>query len=124
MVTDGVEVIVGVSQDPTFGPVILCGIGGIYVEMYEDVAMRVCPIDHAEAREMVTGLRAAKLLQGYRGRPRADVDGLVDVLVRMSVMAIELQSELTQIDINPLAVLPQGQGVKVLDALVVPDNRF
>jgi acetyltransferase len=119
MVQGGTEVIVGVSRDPTFGPVILFGIGGVNVELYQDVAMRVCPISRADAEEMVGALKGAKLLHGYRGRPASDVEALVDVLLRVSDLAVALEPELAQLDINPLAVLPRGQGVKALDALMV-----
>lgn len=119
MVPGGVETIVGLSRDPTFGPVLLFGIGGVYVEVYQDVAMRVCPISRADAEEMVGEVKGARLLQGYRGRPAADVDALVDVLLKTSALAMKLQKEVVQLDINPLAVLPRGQGVKALDALVL-----
>ncbi len=119
MVSEGAEVIVGVSHDPHFGPVLLFGMGGILVEMYEDVALRVCPITRRDALEMVQEVRGAGILHGYRGRPPADVDGLVEVLLRVSDLATSLRDGLTELDINPLAVLPGGQGVKALDALAV-----
>ena len=120
MVEGATEVIVGISQDAQFGPVLLFGMGGIFAEAYGDVALRVCPIAKGDALEMVQEVRVAtRILQGTRGRPPADVDGLVDVLVRASAMSIQLQDVLMEVDINPLAVLPKGQGVKALDALVV-----
>ena len=119
MVEGATEVIVGISRNPQFGPVLLVGLGGIFVELYQDVALRVCPITRRDALEMVAEVRGARLLQGYRGRPAADVDALVDVLIKVSDLAIVLQDRLEELDINPLAVLPEGHGVKVLDALVV-----
>jgi acyl-CoA synthetase (NDP forming) len=119
MVTGGVEVIVGVSYDPQIGPVLLCGIGGVTVEIYGDVARRRCPITRAEALEMVDEVKGAKLLRGFRGRPPADVDALADALVRVSHLAVHLEGQLAELDINPLMVLPKGQGVKAADALVV-----
>lgn len=119
MVRGGTEVIVGVSRDPQFGPVLMFGMGGVFVEVYRDVAFRVCPITRQDALEMVEEVKGAKVLKGYRGGPPADLDALVDVLLRASSLAVNLGDALTELDINPLAVLPQGQGVKALDALVV-----
>jgi acyl-CoA synthetase (NDP forming) len=119
MVAGGVEVIVGVSYDAQIGPVLLCGIGGVTVEIYSDVARRRCPISRAEALEMVDEVKGAKLLRGFRGRPAADVDALADALVRVSHLAVHLQGQLAELDINPLMVLQAGQGVKAADALVL-----
>lgn len=119
MVAGGVEVIVGITRDSQFGPVILFGIGGIFVELFEDVSRRVCPISKRDAIEMVNDVKGARLLQGYRGQPPSDVDALVDVLMRVSDMAMHLQDQLVELDINPLAVMPRGHGVKALDALAV-----
>ena len=123
MVEGGTEVIVGVSRDPQFGPVLLFGMGGIFVEVYQDVALRVCPITRRDALEMVQEVKGARVLQGYRGQPPADVDALVDVLLQVSNLATALyedgEASLAELDINPLAVLPQGHGVKALDALAV-----
>jgi acyl-CoA synthetase (NDP forming) len=119
MVAGGVEVIVGVSYDPQIGPMLLFGIGGVMVELYSDVARRRCPITRAEALEMVDEVKGAKLLRGFRGRPPADVEALADALVRVSHLAVHLEGQLAELDINPLMVLPEGQGVKAADALVV-----
>ena len=119
MVGDGVEVIVGVSCDPQLGPVLLFGSGGVMVEVYNDVALRRCPITRAEAQAMIAEVKGARLLQGFRGRPAADVEALADTLVRVSHLAMHLEGHLAELDINPLMVLPAGQGVKAADALVV-----
>ncbi|MGE0259909.1 MAG: acetate--CoA ligase family protein [Alphaproteobacteria bacterium] len=119
MVRDGVEVIVGVSCDPQLGPVLLFGTGGVMVEIYNDVALRRCPITSAEAHSMIAEVKGARLLQGFRGRPPADVEALADTLVRVSHLAMHLEEHLAELDINPLVVLPSGQGVKAVDALVV-----
>jgi acetate---CoA ligase (ADP-forming) len=119
MVGEGVEVIVGVSCDPQLGPVLLFGSGGVMVEVYNDVALRRCPITRSEALAMIAEVKGARLLQGFRGRPAADLAALADTLVRVSHLAIHLEGHLTELDINPLMVLPSGQGVKALDALVV-----
>jgi acetyltransferase len=119
MVGDGVEVIIGVSCDPQLGPVLLFGTGGVMVEVYNDVALRRCPITRSEAQAMIAEVKGARLLQGFRGRPAADVEALADTLVRVSHFAMHMEGQLTELDINPLMVLPRGQGVKTVDALVV-----
>ena len=122
MVGEGVEVIIGVSCDPQLGPVLLFGSGGVMVEVFEDVALRRCPITHREAQAMIAEVKGARLLQGFRGRPAADVEALADTLVRVSHLAMHLEGHLAELDINPLMVLPSGRGVKAVDALVVLDG--
>jgi acetyltransferase len=119
MVRDGVEVIIGVNCDPQLGPVLLFGSGGVMVEVYNDVALRRCPITRAEAQAMIAEVKGARLLQGFRGRPAADLEALADTLVRVSHLAMHLEGHLAELDINPLMVLPSDQGVKAVDALVV-----
>ena len=118
MIEGGVEVIAGISQDPQFGPILLVGIGGVLVELYNDVAMRACPITESDAREMIAEVRGAKLLQGFRNSPESDVDALADALLSLSQMAIDLAHRNPELDVNPLIVLPKGQGVKAADALL------
>jgi len=119
MVTDGVEVIVGVSYDAQLGPILLFGSGGVMVEVYNDVPLRRCPITPAEAFAMLLDVKGARVLQGFRGRPAADVDALAETLVRVSHLAVHLEGRLAELDINPLMVLPAGRGVKAVDTLVV-----
>ena len=119
MVVDGVEVIVGVSYDSQLGATILFGSGGVMVEVYNDVALRLCPIDKSDALEMISDVKGARLLEGFRGLPAADIDALADTLVRVSQMAAQLDGSLAELDINPLMVLPKGQGVKAADAVAV-----
>jgi acetyltransferase len=119
MVGDGVEVIVGVNCDPQLGPVLLFGSGGVMVEVYNDVALRRCPITRAEAQAMIGEVKGARLLKGFRGRPAADLAALEDTLVRVSYLAMHIEGLLAELEINPLMVLPAGQGVKAIDALVV-----
>jgi len=123
MVNGGVEVIVGVAYDAQLGPMLLFGSGGVMVEVYNDVALRRCPVTRAEACEMVAEVKGAKLLRGFRGQPPADIDALADALVRVSHFAVHLEGQLAELDINPLMVLPAGQGVKAVDALVVLQSR-
>jgi len=119
MVAEGVEVIIGVSYDAQLGPVLLFGTGGVMVEVYDDVAVRRCPLALSESLAMLSEVRGARLLRGFRGRPPADVAALADTLVRVSWLAVHLTGHLAELDINPLMVLPAGHGVKAVDALAV-----
>ncbi|MFB7289503.1 acetate--CoA ligase family protein [Actinacidiphila glaucinigra] len=119
MVERGVEMVVGISQDPLFGPTVTAGLGGVLVEVLRDTAVRVPPFDAGTARDMLRELRGSRLLDGVRGAPPADTDALVDVILRVQRMALELGDGLAELDINPLMVLPRGQGACALDALAV-----
>ena len=119
MVSGGVETIVGVSYDEQLGPFLLFGTGGVMVEVYNDVALRLCPITREDALEMIGEVQGARLLRGFRGAPAADVGALADTLVRVSQMAAQLEGSLGELDLNPLMALPAGQGVKAADALAV-----
>ncbi|MSQ16780.1 MAG: CoA-binding protein, partial [Dehalococcoidia bacterium] len=88
-------------------------------EVYQDVALRLCPITLPEALDMINQVKGAKLLHGFRGSPKADVDALAGALVQVSHLAVHLEGKLAELDINPLMVLPQGKGVKAVDALAV-----
>jgi len=114
-----VELIAGVKVDELFGPVVLAGAGGIFVEVLGDVALRLPPLDEEEARAMLTELRVAPLLHGARGRPVADVAAAARVLVSLGELALDLGPRLRELDVNPLLVLPDGQGALAADALVV-----
>lgn len=119
MIAGGVEMIVGISYDPQLGPMILFGSGGVMVEVFNDVTHRHCPINLHEAREMIAEVKGSRLLGGFRGKPAADVDALADVLVKVSHLAVHLDGKLAELDINPVMVLPVGQGVKAADALML-----
>ncbi|MGW1769496.1 acetate--CoA ligase family protein [Streptomyces sp. NPDC002073] len=119
MVERGVEMVVGVTQDPLFGPTVTVGLGGVLVEVLHDAAVRVPPFGENQARAMLTELRGHALLEGVRGAPPADVDALVEVVLRIQRMALELDGSLSELDINPLMVLPRGQGAVALDALAI-----
>lgn len=121
MASGGIELIVGVSRDEQFGPVLMLGLGGVLAEALEAATWRVCPVNRREAREMIGEVRGlSKLLAGFRGSPKADEDALVDALVAVSRLAVDAADEIASLDINPLSVLPDGQGAIALDALVVP----
>ncbi|MFJ9587348.1 acetate--CoA ligase family protein [Streptomyces acidicola] len=119
MVERGVEMVVGVTHDRLFGPTVTVGLGGVLVEVLRDSAVRVPPFGEDQARAMLTELRGRALLNGVRGAPPADVDALVEVVLRVQRMALELGDDLAELDINPLMVLPRGQGAVALDALAV-----
>ena len=119
MVRDGVEMILGVQHDPTFGPVVMCGLGGVFVEVLADVAFRPAPFDAAEAHRMLRELRGFPLLAGARGRPPGDVDALAAAIAALSRFAAAHAGELESAELNPVVVRPAGQGVVALDALIV-----
>lgn len=123
MAKPGLEFIVGVQRDPIFGPVIVAGLGGVFVELFNDVALRIAPVSHEQAHEMLRELRAYALLQGHRGAPAADIDALVDTIVRLSQLAVHHADTVASIEINPLRVFPAGQGVLALDAVVLPRDH-
>jgi acyl-CoA synthetase (NDP forming) len=116
-VPGGVETVVGVSQDELFGPVVMFGLGGVFVEVLKDVTFRVPPFGKDEARRMLDELQGAALLDGARGQPKADRTALVDVIMKVQRMAMDLHAELAELDINPLAAL--ANGAVALDALAV-----
>ncbi len=115
----GIEVIIGVRNDPYFGPLVMVGLGGVFVELIRDVAYRYAPFDFTEAHTMLRELKTFPLLDGYRGQPPADVDALAGMLVRVSALADRHQDQIAEIDINPILVAPHGQGAYVADALVI-----
>lgn len=117
LVTGGVETIVGVVRDELFGPTVMFGIGGIAVEVYRDVTFRVPPFTTDEAHRMVREVRALPLLEGARGRPAADLDAIVDTLMAVQRLALDLEDDLVELDINPLLARPDG--VVALDALAI-----
>lgn len=119
MVSGGVECIVGVKDNGGFGMSVLFGIGGIFVEIFKDVSLRLAPVTKEEAYEMIQSLKGRGLLYGARGRAEADVDALADAIVKVSLLAASCGDSIAEMDINPLLVLPKGKGVCAVDALVV-----
>lgn len=118
-VDGGVELFAGLSRDETFGLTLSVGLGGVFVEVLDDVAVRGLPLSRAEARAMLRQLRGHRVLESFRGREPRDSEALVDLLVRLAAMAEDLDDQLVEVDLNPIAVLDEGRGVRVLDALVV-----
>jgi acetyl coenzyme A synthetase (ADP forming)-like protein len=117
-VRGGKEIILGMSRDPQFGPLLLFGLGGIYVEALKDVTFRVAPIDAREAREMIAEIRAFSLLRGVRGEAPSDLDAIIDTLLRVSQLVTDFP-EIAELDINPLIVFEQGRGALGLDMRLV-----
>lgn len=118
-VRGGVEMILGFHRDPQLGPVILLGFGGVAAELFQDTTLRLLPIARADAESMVAELRSAPLLRGYRGAPPADVPALVDAVMAFAAMVAAAGERLADAEINPIFVLPQGQGVLAADGLAV-----
>jgi acetate---CoA ligase (ADP-forming) len=118
MIREGIEAIVGVTHDRSFGPLVMFGIGGVHVELLRDVAFRVHPLTDRDARDLVRGVRGFPLLAGYRGAPPGDVAALEELLLRVSQLAGD-HPEIGEMDLNPLKVLPPGRGCVVVDARVL-----
>jgi len=118
MVMGGREVLVGMSRDPQFGPLVAFGLGGIYVEALKDVAFRVAPFGRQEAEEMIHEIRSYPLLEGIRGQPPADHEAMVDALLRISQLVTDFP-EIVELDINPLMVFEQGRGATAIDMRLV-----
>ena len=122
MISGGIELILGLHRDP-LGTAILLGMGGVTAELMQDTAMRMLPaqggLDRATALELVQSLKTWPLLDGYRDRPKADIETLIKAIMAFSDMAAQMGDRLVEAEINPLFVLPEGQGVKAADGVVV-----
>ncbi len=121
MVAEGRELILGMTVDPVYGPAIAVGLGGVFVELLRDVALGVPPLTKSDCRAMLARLRAAPLLEtGARGTGPADLDAVIELLLRFSQLCIDLKDDVSEIDINPLVVFERGRGARVVDCLIVP----
>lgn len=114
----GVECLLGINRDPVFGPIAVFGLGGVFVEVLKDVVLRRCPFDEAEAEAMIRSIKGAPLLCGARGKPAADIKALAHMLSRLSVVGHQAESRLASIDLNPVLVMPAGQGAYAVDAVI------
>ena len=119
MAKKGVEIIIGTMLDATFGPMIMVGLGGITTELFRDVIYRPAPVSAAEAAAMLAELKAAPLLNGFRGAAKADIAALAQLIAQVSLLAAQYSADISEIEINPVLVHPEGQGVTIVDALVV-----
>jgi acyl-CoA synthetase (NDP forming) len=117
MISDGVEVMVGVTQDPLFGPLIGFGLGGIHVEILKDVSFRVTPITDRDAADMVRSIKGYRLLEGYRGHPPGDLAAIEDLLLRVARLVEEVPA-IAELDMNPVIALPPGRGCRIVDARI------
>ena len=122
-IAGGVEIILGASRDPALGPVVMFGIGGIFVEVFRDVVFRIAPFSVAEARAMIREIKAYPLLAGTRGAKPADIEALARAASRLSVFAAANAGTIQSIDINPFIVLSKGKGAFGVDALIEPDDQ-
>jgi acyl-CoA synthetase (NDP forming) len=117
MVPSGIEMLVGVTHDPVFGPIVVCGAGGVLVELLKDAVVRITPLTDQDASEMIRSLKTFPRLNGYRGGPRYDVTALEQLILRVSALVEDIQ-EIGELDLNPVIVLPEGQGISLVDARV------
>lgn len=117
MICDGVEVVAGMTCDPQFGPLIMFGLGGIYVEVLADVCFRIAPISDRDACEMVRSIRGFRLLEGYRGHPRCDIRAIEQLILRLSGFA-QAVPQIVELDLNPVLALPDGRGCAIVDVRV------
>jgi acyl-CoA synthetase (NDP forming)/GNAT superfamily N-acetyltransferase len=115
MMTSGIETLVGLTQDPTFGPLIAFGLGGVHVELFRDVAFRIAPLTDRDAEELLRGVRGFTLLQGYRNQPPADIRAIRDVLLKISYLGAQIP-ELVELEFNPVIALEVGRGCQIVDA--------
>jgi acetate---CoA ligase (ADP-forming) len=124
MLTSGVETLVGLSQDPMFGPLIAFGLGGIHVELFRDVAFRIAPLTDRDADELMRSVRGFGLLQGYRNQPPADLRALRDLVLKISYLGAQIP-ELLELEFNPVMALQAGHGYQIVDARarVAPADR-
>lgn len=118
MISGGKETILGMRKDPHFGPLLMFGLGGIYVEAFKDVTFRIAPIRELGAQRMITEIKGYSILRGFRGEPPSDIPRIVEYLERLSQLATELQ-DIDELDINPLLAMPEGQGAFVVDARIL-----
>jgi acetyltransferase len=119
MIPAGREVIIGVIQDPQFGPMVMFGLGGIFVEVLKDFSLRHAPLKERDAWEMIREIKGYKILEGVRGEKRSDQEAIVSALLAVSQMAVDLKGTISEIDINPLIVYPEKGGLKAVDCLFV-----
>ena len=118
MIVGTIEMIAGTRRDPVFGPVVLLGMGGVFVEILDDNILRIAPLAGGESAAMARELKGFPMLDGARGRPPADIGALVDILERLATLALAVPN-IAEIDINPLMLLPRGEGARAADALVI-----
>jgi acetyltransferase len=115
----GTEVILGSVNDPTFGPTVMFGLGGIFVEVLKDVTFRVTPVSDAEAQEMIGEIKSAPILAGVRGEAPRDRKAMAETIVKYSSMILDLKDEIAESDANPVLLYSEGEGLRVADARII-----
>jgi acetyltransferase len=123
MVEGALEVLLGLSRDPQFGPVVAFGLGGIYTEVWHDIALRVAPIDRADAEAMIREIDSFPLLEGIRGEPPRDLDALADALVTFSQLPIRYPA-INEVDLNPVFLFAQGGGLLAADVRMIAKDTL
>ena len=118
MLHGGREIFIGMTQDRQWGPTVVLGLGGVLVEVLKDISMRVAPVSRFDVEEMLNELKGVRILQGFRGRAAADIDAMIDIVLRFSQLSVDLKNDVDEIDINPLLVFDNGKGAKVVDCLM------
>ncbi len=118
----GAEMMLGVTRDSVFGPLLLVGAGGIHAEVLADTACRPLPVSRREVRAMLSEVKAVRLLYGHRGLPSGDLPALEDAALAVAQLACGLGERLSELDVNPIAVLPKGRGATALDLLILLDS--
>jgi acetyltransferase len=118
MVSGGTEVIIGITQDPSFGSLILFGMGGTQAELFKDVTFRITPLTDRDAQEMMQSVKTYQLLQGWRGAKPGDIAAVEDLLLRVSAMAEDLP-QISELDLNPVKVMEEGKGYVIVDARIL-----
>ena len=117
-----VEIIIGSMRDTNFGPVLMFGLGGIFVEIFKDVSYRVCPITKEEANKMIRSIKAFPLLDGYRGQQKADINALVDTMIKCCKL-LEENPQINELDLNPVIIFEEGEGLMVVDARIILEEE-
>jgi acyl-CoA synthetase (NDP forming) len=121
---DSVEMVIGSKKDPIFGQIVMVGLGGIYIEVLKDVAMRKAPVSVNEAKNMIYELKASPILQSYRGKPPYDIEKLSLLISQFSHFIIAQGEKLVEVDLNPVMVFAKGKGIKVADGLMTLEKRM
>lgn len=118
MVPEGLEVIVGSTRDNVFGPLVMFGLGGIFVEVLKDVSLKIAPITRVDVEDMIKEIRSRKILEGYRGMPARDIESVEDIIMKVSDIMLQLP-EIKDIDLNPIMLYEEGKGSKVADVRIL-----
>jgi len=118
MVPDGLEVIVGATRDNTFGPVLMFGLGGVFVEVLRDVSFRIAPLTSEDVESMLREIKSYRILEGYRGMPPRDLDAIKDIILKTSRLMMEVE-EIQDLDLNPVMLYEKGKGAKIADARII-----